>query len=100
MCPQRIAYSTLEELVDPLDEKDIGEELVWNEEEIVNQVNRKKDGLVSDNEESDSNGEEKGMLETHLGHGVAIQICQQFEGYCLDMGGGHSLGLSQHLHRF
>jgi hypothetical protein len=73
---------TLDELVDPLDEKEIGEELAWNKMEIVDQVNRKEDGLVSDDEESDSNGEEK-----HMGYSTAIQICHQLEGYCLDVGG-------------
>ena len=142
---------TLEELVDPLDEKNIGKELAWNDENIVNQVDRRKDGLVLDNKvhqeklhhffvlfctfkvrkftfsylflpflplkswnikkkykkvkKSDdtfpdvsySDEEEKGTSETHLGHKAAIQLCQQFKGYCLNVGGEHSLGLAQHL---
>ena len=63
--------------------------------EIVDQVNRKEDGLVSDDEESDSNGEEK-----HMGYSTAIKICHQLEGYCLDVGGEHPLGLLRSLRRF
>jgi hypothetical protein len=57
---------TLEELVQPLDENKIGEDsLDYDDKEIVNQINKEKEGHMALGNESDSDSGEK--KETHLG---------------------------------
>ena len=90
----------LEELVDPLDEKEIGKDLlICTDEEIVEQINNKKEGLCGAalENESDSDVEAK---RTHLECQAAIRMCQELEDHCLDVGGEHTLELSHNLRRF
>jgi hypothetical protein len=57
---------TLEELVQPLDEKEIGEgSLDCDDDRIIDQINKEKEGHVALGNESDSDSEEE--KETHLG---------------------------------
>lgn len=90
---------TLKELVDPLEEREIGEEsLSCDDEEIVDQVNKEAEGgAVSDNESELSVEETEGSL---LGHQEAIHICQQLEDYCLEEGGVNILELLHNLRCF
>lgn len=90
---------TLEELVNPLDEKEIGEDsLGHNDDEIVDQINREKEGGTASDNESDSDADKE--KEPPLGRQAAIHLCQQLESYCLEEGGEHVLELLYNLRRF
>jgi hypothetical protein len=89
---------TLKELVDPLEEKEIGEEsLDCDDDEIVYQIHWEAEGGAASDNESELSVEELEGQRTLLGHQEAIHACQQLEDYCLEEGGEHVLELLHNL---
>ncbi|KIK12782.1 hypothetical protein PISMIDRAFT_18478 [Pisolithus microcarpus 441] len=94
---------TLEEMLNPVEEKEIGKSMYQfegGEDDIVEQVNHGiaiKEGEIAEVESDDGAGDEADTG-AEMGLGDKIHLCKQMEKVCITHGTGESsLDLSQHL---